>query len=217
MPKDACVLFDLDGTVIDSTEAIVESFGVAFDHFGDRTPEPQAIISLIGHPLVSMFEKLGVASYRAMAYVDVYRGHYRTVCHEKTHLLPGVEAALKAVAPLAVLGVVTTKTARFSRDILDHLGVGSYFETIVGYEEVENAKPHPEPIELALKRLNHPKGPIYMIGDTPLDMIAAKAAGVHPIGVLSGYASKEEMSGYTDSLLPGIKEACSHIVKELAN
>ncbi len=215
MPKDACVLFDLDGTVIDSTEAIVESFGVAFRHFGDSVPDASSIVSLIGHPLVSMFERLGVASHRAMAYVEVYRGHYRTVCQEKTHLLPGVNEALQMVAPLARLGVVTTKTARFSKEILAHLGVGHYFQTVVGYEEVENAKPHPEPIRLALKRLDEPKGAIWMIGDTPLDLIAARAAGVHSIGVLSGYATKEEMADHTPLIVAGVKEACAHIRKEL--
>jgi len=71
------ILFDLDGTLIDSTEAILESFGVAFGSFGDNIPDDESIKSHIGHPLDVMFVNLGVAKDRVDDYVQAYKNHYR--------------------------------------------------------------------------------------------------------------------------------------------
>lgn len=215
MPKSAVVLFDLDGTVIDSTEAIVESFHVSFKHFGDPLPAERSIVSGIGHPLKTMFERLGVDPARSDDYVDVYRAHYRTVCNDKTFLVPGAKEAVELMARYARLGVVTTKTARFSREILKHLGIGDLFETVVGFEEVQNPKPHPEPILLALERLGHPAGQKWMIGDTPLDILAARAAGVIPVGVLSGYATEAELLCHQCDIFDNALKACENIAKTL--
>ncbi|MGE4295290.1 MAG: HAD family hydrolase [Campylobacterales bacterium] len=215
MPKSAVVLFDLDGTVIDSTEAIVESFHVSFKHFGDALPPERAIVSGIGHPLKTMFEQLGVDPARSDDYVAVYRGHYRTVCNDKTFLVPGAKEAVELMAAHARLGVVTTKTARFSWEILKHLGIGDRFETVVGFEEVQNPKPHPEPILLALERLGRPAGQKWMIGDTPMDILAARAAGVTPLGVLSGYATEAELLRHQCDIFDNALKACENIVETL--
>lgn len=215
MPESAVVLFDLDGTVIDSTEAIVESFHVAFTHFKDAPPSDAAIVSGIGHPLKTMFEQLGVEPDRCEAYVTVYREHYRKVCNDKTVLVPQAREAVELMARHARLGVVTTKTARYSWEILKHLGIGDLFETVVGFEEVKNPKPHPEPILLALERMKKPAGPKWMIGDTPMDILAAKAAGVTPMGVLSGYASKEELLKHECDIFGNALNACENIVESL--
>lgn len=214
MPKPV-VLFDLDGTVIDSTEAIVESFGVAFDHFGFAAPLPADIVSKIGHPLTAMFAKLGVNESKVDDFVARYKEHYRSVCNDKTVLLPNAKEAVDLMAKYATLGVVTTKTTRFSKEILDYLGVGEHFKTIIGFDEVKNPKPHPEPILLALKRLGDPKGKKWMIGDTPLDVIAAKEASVTPMAVLSGYATKEELLGYSCAIFDDVLKACEEIVASI--
>ena len=140
------LLFDLDGTIIDSTEAIVESFGVAYNTFGTPVPESHAIIELIGLPLLTMFERLGIPSTLAQDYVDTYKAHYRTVATAKTYILPFAKEAIHKASAFATLGVVTTKTGRYSEEILTHLGVRDYFSTIVGFEHVTHPKPHPEPI-----------------------------------------------------------------------
>lgn len=162
-----------------------------------------------------MFERLGVAPEKADEFVTVYREHYRTVCNEKTVLVPHAKEAVELMARHARLGVVTTKTARFSWEILKHLGVGGYFETVVGFEEVKNPKPHPEPILLALERLGYPTGQKWMIGDTPLDILAARAAGVTPLGVLSGYATEAELLSHQCDIFDNALKACENIVKTL--
>lgn len=207
------ILFDLDGTLIDSTEAIVESFGIAFDTFGIATPPPEKIKKLIGYPLDSMFVQLGVQEMIAHEYVNAYKEHYRLISRQKTTLLPLAKEAIKEASKIATLGIVTTKTARYSEELLDHMGVMHYFNVLVGRESVENPKPHPEPIFKALAHLQADPNATWMIGDTPLDLLAAKAAGVQGVGVLCGYASQQELEKHTSHIFYNALDAVRMIEK----
>ena len=130
------ILFDLDGTLIDSTEAILESFGVAYETFGRSVPDDDAIKKLIGHPLDLMFAMLGVAHFEVDSYVDAYKEHYRIISRKKTFLLPLGLEAIKEASRIATLGVVTTKTARYSEELLEHMGVMHYFKILIGREYI---------------------------------------------------------------------------------
>jgi phosphoglycolate phosphatase len=198
--ENTIILFDLDGTLIDSTDAILESFHVAFKkqnfHFQGSNED---IKNEIGHPLDVMFTTLGVDANKAWDFVDSYKEHYRTISEEKTYLLENAKEAVIEASKIARLGVVTTKTTQYSIPILKTLGIWEYFETIVGRQEVQNPKPHPEPIFTALKLLNA-KGDekVFMIGDTIMDLEAAQKANVQGVGVLCGYGKKEQMTTFTD-------------------
>ena len=117
------------------------------------------------------------------------------------------------------LGVVTTKRGDFSQILLDKLGVGQYFDVVVGIESVSFPKPNAQPILLALQILNaKEKGisndRIFMIGDTILDIQAATNAQIQPIGVLSGYGNKEQLSAYNAPLYPNALEAIESIAQK---
>lgn len=191
------ILFDLDGTLIDSTDAILESFGVAYETFGHRAPEAETIKKLIGHPLDVMFMMLGINASQASDYVATYKEHYRLISRQKTTLLPFAREAIEQASYLATLGVVTTKTARYSEELLEHLGVMHHFKVLIGRESVTHPKPHPEPILKALQALNRPTTNTWMIGDTPMDLLSAKEAGVEGIGVLCGYSTHAELLTHT--------------------
>ncbi|UFH59472.1 HAD family hydrolase [Sulfurovum mangrovi] len=205
------ILFDLDGTLIDSTEAILESFRVAYETQGDTVPESELIKAEIGHPLDAMFSTLGVAEERVWDYVDAYKMHYRTISCQKTVLLPNAREAVELASQYATLGVVTTKTAKYSIELLEHLGLMQHFEVLVGREDVENPKPHPEPIQKALEAL--PKGAkkIWMVGDTCMDMLSAKEANVIGIGVTCGYADEVNLINCTDYIHSNALEAVRFI------
>jgi len=187
------ILFDLDGTLIDSTEAILESFGVAFKHFKKVTPQEELIKAQVGHPLEDMFMALGVNKGVVDSYVDAYKEHYRHVSCAKTTLLPFALEAIEEAYEFATLGIVTTKTGRFSKTLLESMGVMHYFDVLIGREDVINPKPHAEPILKALSKLEHDKNHSWMIGDTCMDINSARAGGVNAIGVTSGYASLEDL------------------------
>jgi phosphoglycolate phosphatase len=131
------ILFDLDGTLIDSTEAILESFGVAFKTFEVDVPADDLIKAEIGHPLDHMFSTLGVEEEKVWDYVHAYKMHYRKISCAKTVLLPEAREAVELASRHATLGVVTTKTAKYSIELLEHMGLMSYFEVLIGREDVE--------------------------------------------------------------------------------
>ncbi|AFL69292.1 HAD family hydrolase [Sulfurospirillum barnesii] len=196
------ILFDLDGTLIDSTDAILESFGVAYDTFGHVAPEDDTIKKLIGHPLDVMFMMLGVSAFEANDYVAAYKEHYRLISRQKTTLLPLAREAIERASRIATLGVVTTKTARYSEELLEHMGVMHHFKVLIGRESITHPKPHPEPIQKALQVLDKEAMHTWMIGDTPMDLISAKEAGVEGIGVLCGYSTHAELLVHTKNILP---------------
>jgi len=206
------ILFDLDGTLIDSTPAILESFNEAFKSFNTPTPNDEKIKSLIGLPLDIMFEKLGVPTKQKWDYVEAYKKHYRPISKQKTTLLPFAKEAIIEASKIATLGIVTTKTAKYSEELMEHFEVMKYFKVLIGREDVEHPKPHPEPILKALKLLNYKDHKVFMIGDTCLDSISAKKANVNSIGVLSGYGDKETLISCSDIVVENSLKAI-HLIK----
>lgn len=212
--RSKIILFDLDGTIIDSTEAILESFEKAYAAFELAVPDADKIKSLIGLPLDVMFVKLGVDEAEAMQYVKVYKEHYQTIHTEKTVLLPRAKEAIEFAHSMARLGVVTTKTSEFSRILLEHFDLMKYFDVLIGREDVEHPKPDPEPVIKALLALGHRHGQVaYIIGDTDADLIAGEEAGIACIGVLCGYMGKEKLAPYADFITVDAFEAVNLIEK----
>jgi len=198
-PKSKIILFDLDGTLIDSTEAILESFSKAYEKCGGDKPADQSIKNLVGLPLDIMFLKLGVAKNDELRYVTAYKEHYRTIHTQKTVLLPKVSEAIELASSFATLGVVTTKTGKYSRELLEYFGLMKYFEVLIGYEDVQNPKPDPEPILKALNQLNYSsETTAYMVGDSTADLLAAREAKITNVAVLCGYGKSEELIKHAD-------------------
>ncbi|WP_456451585.1 HAD family hydrolase [Hydrogenimonas sp.] len=196
------ILFDLDGTLIDSTEAILESFAVAYESFGEPVPDEAEIRRRIGEPLSKMFAEMGVAKASVEAHVAAYKAHYRNISRQKTVLLPTAREAVERAAGFARLGVVTTKTGKYSIELLEHLGLMSFFEALVGSEDVTRHKPHPEPVLEALRRMGCDTRDCWMVGDTLMDIEAARAAGVEPFAVTCGYAPAETLAKACENVAP---------------
>lgn len=208
--KDVTILFDLDGTLIDSTEAIVGCFYHSFEELNfDFQGTTQDITKEIGYPLDVMYTTLGVPKENIWDFVASYKQEYRKVSEAKTFLLDDAYEAVKLASTFARLGIVTTKTTEYSIPLLKNFKIYDFFETIIGRQEVTNPKPHPEPILKAMENLNITSDDtIYMIGDTKLDLIAAQEAGVKSVGVLCGYGKKEDLALYTQDIF---KDALSSI------
>lgn len=201
MNKNKIILFDLDGTLIDSTDAIVSTFKHSFDEmdFNFEGTE-QDIKNLIGYPLDIMYKNLGVDESKVWNFVDSYKNRYRIISKEQTTLLENAYEAVELASKIARVSVVTTKTRMYTIPLLDHFNITQFFEIITGRENVQNPKPHPEPILVTLEQMNYNKNrdDVWMIGDTKLDLIAAREANINSIGVLCGYGEKEELLKYTN-------------------
>ncbi len=188
------ILFDLDGTLIDSTEAILEGFHHTLQTYGygGHTDDKQ-IAALIGHPLDSMYRELGVEEALIWECVDTYKAYYQRIFKEKTVLLECAREAIAEAAKIARLGIVTTKTGKFSKELMEHFGVMDAFEVLIGREDVTHPKPHAEPISRALELMNRTNESCWMIGDTNLDILSANHARINSVAVSSGYESYEEL------------------------
>ncbi len=209
MKKNSTILFDLDGTLIDSTDAIVSSFFDVFEKFDFCKPDRDKITKYIGYTLEDMFLNLEVEEKYIVECVKEYKKFYRQRSLDMTKLLPKAKEAIKLAHTFARVGIVTTKTGRYSKELLEHLRIMNYFEVLVGREDVQNPKPHKEPIEKALKLMSATKENCWMIGDTKFDLLSAQNASIKSIGVLSGYGEEEELKKYTsiikDNSLQAVK------------
>ena len=201
MNKNKIILFDLDGTLIDSTDAIVSTFYHSFKELNfDFKGNDEDIKSLIGYPLDIMYKDLGVDESKVWDFVDSYKNRYREISVEQTTLLENAYEAVELASKFARVSVVTTKTRTYTMPLLENFNIAQFFEVVTGRENVQNPKPHPEPILVTLDQMNYDKNidSVWMIGDTKLDLIAANEANVNSIGVLCGYGNEKELRKYTD-------------------
>ncbi|MBL0708428.1 MAG: HAD family hydrolase [Sulfurimonas sp.] len=207
------ILFDLDGTLIDSTDAIVSTFHHSFDVHETSHPTDEEIMLLIGYPLDIMYSKLGIAEDKVWDFVATYKEEYRKISTIKTTLLENAKQAVQEASKFATLGIVTTKTGTYSKVLMEYFGLMQYFDVLIGREDVEHPKPDAEPILKALELLNLKDKDIWMIGDTKLDLIAATNAKVNSIGVLSGYGTSDVLKKYTDLIFSDSFEAIKYLKK----
>jgi phosphoglycolate phosphatase len=205
------ILFDLDGTLIDSTDAIVSTFHHACDEHNFKRVSDEEIMALIGYPLDIMFESVGVKDEKVWDFVASYKERYRKISTQKTELLECAREALKRASKFATLGIVTTKTGRYSEVLMEHFDLMRYFDVLIGREHVEHPKPHAQPILKALQKLETKGKEVWMIGDTKLDLICANNAEVNSIAVLSGYGKKEELKKFTDIIFNDALEAVDYL------
>jgi pyrophosphatase PpaX len=179
------VLFDFDGTVVDTGAIILASMRHAAETvLGGQYSDEQLLAAVGGPGLEAQMHALDPA--RVDELVRVYRAHNEPL-HDTIDVCEGMDAVLDELLRRGHrLGIVTAKRRltvdlAFARVPIEHL-----FETVVAGDETEQHKPHPAPLLLALERVGaHPADAAY-VGDSPFDMQAAKAAGVFAIGVAWG-------------------------------
>ncbi|MFD0674779.1 pyrophosphatase PpaX [Cohnella sp. GCM10027633] len=181
--KIQAVLFDLDGTIIDTNELIIESFlhalkGIVPESFG-RTH----IIPSMGQPLTMQLQQ-----FSGREQVDDLTALYREYNHlrhdEMVTLFPGVAEVVPALSEAGIrIGIVTTKMRASSIRALELLGIYKYVDTLVSLDDVTHAKPHPEPVAKAIAALEVDPAATFMVGDSSVDMKSAIAAGAVPVGV----------------------------------
>lgn len=204
------ILFDLDGTLIDSTLAILEAFKVALQGTSVRFDE-ERIKAMIGFPLDVMFPNLGFAGAQIDERIEAYKARYLQIHLSQTTLLPRVKEALQLAHEFATLAVVTTKGTASSKAILRNSGVLHLFGAVVGRDDVSEPKPSGEPILKALQLLGKDKMGAFMVGDTHLDIKAAQNAEISPIAVSCGYESVENLKKHNIIIKANAYEAVEFI------
>ncbi|MHB8232292.1 MAG: HAD family hydrolase [bacterium] len=200
-------MFDLDGTLIDSFEAINDAFDEVFSRFQGRKITAGESNSYVGVPLEGLLGELFGKENEAQA-ITIFRNRYKEVCFEKTSLIKGAkELLLHLKEEGKSLSVATNKTGSISRKLLEHLGIDGLFDYVYGVYDGLQGKPSPEMIDKIVEKTGIPKNRAILIGDSPIDIMAAKNAGIHVCSVASGNHSYGELKTYgPDYLYASISE-----------
>jgi pyrophosphatase PpaX len=179
------VLFDLDGTVVDSGGIILASMRHATREVLGRDFGDAELMQAVGGPgLEAQMEVF--APERVEELVRVYRAHNEPL-HDELEACAGMEdVLLRLHAQGHRLGVVTAKRRSTVELAFARVPIAHLFETVVGGDETQKHKPDPEPLLLAAKRMNARPDETAYVGDSPFDIRAAKAAGMHAIAVTWG-------------------------------
>lgn len=211
MPLKA-VVFDLDGTLIDSTDAIVLSFMHTFDVIGEPRPPRDEVVRSIGYTLEDQFAMF--TRHDRHDCTRIYRERYAQVCCEMTTLLPGGADALAALAASGLrLGFATSKRRTFAEMILQHLGVLDRFEVRVGPDDVARPKPAPDAMLRVLELFKLSPDELLLIGDTHFDVECARNAGVACVCVTTGYETRAELEALQpEAVYDALAEVATHIL-----
>ena len=179
------VLFDLDGTLIDTIELILSSMRHATaEVLGESLPD-EVLLHNVGVPLRVQMEEF--APDRVDELLRSYRAHNDGTHDRLVGEYPGTEEGLRAMASRGYrMGVVTSKSVAVAHRGLDLFGLGGFFETLVGYEDTDIHKPEPAPLLLAAERMGVDIDQCCYVGDSPHDINAGKGAGAVTVAALWG-------------------------------
>ncbi len=187
------VIFDHDGTLVDSYEGISRCFNLTCRDLGKPEMNREEVRASIGPTLEDRFTQLWGENLGVKA-AEIYRGHYEAHFLSGTRLLPGVADTLDAIAELGLpMACVSNKTWNYCVRQLEHFGLKEKFDTVIGFKEGFPPKPDPAMILAALERIGVGPGEAAMVGDTPIDGEAARAAGVQTWAVMGDYATREDL------------------------
>lgn len=187
------ILFDLDGTLTDSGEGIINCATLALNHFGLPVPDRETMRVFVGPPLDETFIKFGVPADKTDEAIAVYRSRYTTVGKFENKPYPGVEQLLQNLKRQGHrLFVATSKPEGMSVEILEKFDLAKYFEKICGATLDGSRSKKADIITYLLEKSGETENAI-MVGDTAYDVIGAKAHGMPAIGVSWGYGKVEDM------------------------
>ena len=187
------ILFDLDGTLTDSGEGIINCVIYALEKFGLPIPPRENLRYFVGPPLHESFVKQGVPAERAEEAVAAYRERYVPKGMFENSPYPGVRELLeKLKAEGHTLYVASSKPEWMCVDILKHFDLAGYFEQICG-ATMDTSRTNKEAVIEYLIQENGRADNMIMVGDTKFDVLGAKVHGIPCIGVSWGYGSVAEM------------------------
>ena len=189
----SALLFDLDGTLIDSGDDLAAAVNHTLSHDRLGAVSREQVLRMLGNGAPVLVER-AYAYHGAEKPPDAlarFRDHYREHCLDATRPYPGVVELLRRLAPERAVAVATNKPTAFAEKIVDGLGLRPLVDTVVGPEAADAPKPSPGMLLSALEALGHGPGEAVMIGDSPSDVEAGRRAGLATIAVTWGYRSRE--------------------------
>lgn len=204
------VIFDLDGTLIDSKLDLAHAVNAARGHMGLAPIGNETVYSYVGNGApVLMRRAMGPEASDAEVEhaLEFFLAYYRAHMLDYTRLYPGVREALDEFKDRGVaMAVLTNKPVRFSQDIVKGLGLGHHFFRVYGGNSFEQKKPHPIGIETLLREAGVARGRTLMVGDSAVDIRTARNASVAAAGVTWGFQPESLAEEPPDVLIDRIGE-----------
>ena len=195
------VLFDLDGTLIDSIELILNSARYAFEKLEREAPPDSEWLAGVGIPLFTMFGRYARDKDDVGVLIGAYR-EYQLANHDRlTRCYDNVVDTVKTLKARGhEIGIVTSKSEALALRGLAHVGLARYMDTIVGCDGSTRHKPDPEPVQIALTRLGCAPSDALFVGDSVHDIIAGNAAGVRTVAATWGAFKRSDLESASPSL-----------------
>lgn len=190
------VFFDLDGTIVDSSEGIYASVQYAMTKLGRPSLAEKVLRSFIGPPLKDSFIKLGMTEAEAKQGVAFYRENYRQGAVLQVQVYDGMSELLQQLAanPQVKVYLATSKPEEFAKQILSHFQLAVYFDGIYGADMEGHRVAKADVLAYALANAGSvDRQQAWMIGDRQHDMVGALDNQVTPVGVLWGFGDQEEL------------------------
>lgn len=202
------ILFDLDGTLTDSGEGIINSVIPALEHYGIAIPPREELRVFVGPPLHDTFLRFGVPADQLENATKIYRSRYIPIGKFENAPYPGIPELLETLKSQGhKLFVATSKPEPMAVEILEHFDLAQYFDRICG-ASMDTSRSSKEAVIAYPLEQNGSAENMVMVGDTKYDVIGAKAHGIPTIGVSWGY-------GEIDEMLEAGAAAIAHTTQEL--
>ncbi len=188
------IMFDLDGTLVDSSGDITNALNYAIAPGGREPLTVEATKNLIGEGVTRLIEKvLGPAGNEEMRVVlERFMEFYGDHLVDRTRAYPEVPETLMDLSAYAK-AVISNKRESFSKKVLEELGLLGHFAVVFGSDSAREKKPSPEPLREVMRRLSCVPGEAVMVGDSSYDIQAGRSAGVLTIGVSYGYRPADSL------------------------
>jgi len=188
------LLFDLDGTLVETLTDIAESVNYAVRRLGLPERSREEVRSFVGRGVQHLLlQSVGEEREDLLEEgLRLFREHYDVHCLDHSTLLPGTKECLDFYADRD-LAVVSNKPEVYVRRMLADLGIESYFSVVYGGDSLEERKPSPLMAVRAAEEFGHPRSAGVLVGDLPVDVETGRAAGVHTVAVLGGFGTREDL------------------------
>jgi len=186
-------IFDLDGTLIDTSQDLTNAVNDVLTHYKIETMEKERIIGYVGDGIKRLVERcINGHKVKINEAVSLFKVMYGKRLVETTKPYPGIVKMLRRLEG-KVKTVLSNKSYPFTKEILDRLDLSRYFSIIIGGDTFEKKKPHPDAVDYVLKETGILRNASVIIGDGKNDMLAARNAGIASVYVTYGFGRLEQL------------------------
>lgn len=186
------LMFDMDGTLIDSGTSITNTINFVRGNLGFEPLEKTFALEKINDPKINPSEFFYGTKEFTEQQKTLFEDYYHDTCLNDLELYDGIQKLIDDLKSDFTLAVATNANSVFAKRMLNHVGIGQHFKTILGYDSVARSKPHPDMVYKILETHNIKKQNAQLIGDSHKDIMAAKNAGVDSVLVNWGFSDHSE-------------------------